>query len=154
MLTESIEATELITQNITVSEQKRSSFLGGDCLLTAGILYSENGEYDLAINYLTKALLLFHRYNEPEWRAALAKTQIVFGSVYYKKGDYSSALNYYLQAEEITSAGCDYSSLRNVLSKIGDCYINLHQFDTACIYAGKILKFAEKLKTSIDEYKR
>jgi tetratricopeptide (TPR) repeat protein len=154
MLTESIEATKFLTQKFTVSEQKRSSFLGGDCLLTAGILYCDHGEYDLAINYLTKALLLFHRYDEPEWRAAMAKTQIVFGSVYYKKGDYAAALDYYLQAEEITSDSGDYSSLRNVLRKIGDCYINLHQFDTACIYAGKILKFAEKLKSSIDEYKR
>jgi signal transduction histidine kinase len=150
MPTDSMEAKKLLNQNMLLSEQNKSSYLGGDCLLTAGMFYSEQGDYELSINYLTKALLLFHRYEGPEWRAAVAKTEIVFGSVYHQQGDFATALGYYLPAEEITSGNGDYSSFRNVLSKIGDCYLNLNQFDTAGIYARKNLKLAEKLTDPFD----
>lgn len=122
---------------MTLSEQKKSSFLGGDCLLTAGIFYCDQGAYELALNYLTKALLLFHRYDEPEWIAAIAKTQIIIGSVYHQQGDFETALSYYLLAEEITTDNNDFSSLQNVLSKIVDCYLKLSLFGTASIYARK-----------------
>jgi tetratricopeptide (TPR) repeat protein len=111
------------------------------------MFYSEQGEYEIAINYLTKALLLFHRYDGPEWKAAVANTQIVFGSVYQQQGDIDTALSYYLLAEETSSGNNDYSSLHNVLSKIRDCYLNLNQFDKAAIYAAKNLKLAENRVT-------
>jgi signal transduction histidine kinase len=150
MPTDSMEARNLLIDNVKLSEQKKSSFLGGDCLLTAGIFYSEQGEYEMAINYLAKAFLLFHRYDGPEWIAAVGRTQIVFGSVYHQQGDFATALGYYLPAEELTTSNNDYASLRNVLSKIGDCYLNLNQFDTAGIYAMKNLKLMEKLTTPFD----
>ncbi len=140
MPTDNIEAKKLLNHNPDLSEQKISSFLGGDCLLTAGIFYSEQGEYEMAVNYLTKALLLFKRYDGPEWRTAIAKTQIAFGSVYHQQGDFASALGYYLPAKEITTRNNDYPLLRNVLSKIADCYFNLNQFDNAGIYERKNLK--------------
>lgn len=145
-----MEAKKLLISNINLSEQNKSSFLGGDCLLTAGIFYSDQGEYEMAINYLTKALLLFHKYDAPEWTAAVAKTQIVLGSVYHQQGDFATALGFYLPAEETASGNNDYADLRNVLSKIGDCYLKLNQFDTAGIYAGKNLKLAEKLTSPFD----
>lgn len=140
-----MEAKRLINENITLSEQKKSSFLGGDCLLTAGIVCNERGQYELAINYLKKALLLFQRYDGIEWQTAVANTQIVFGSVYHQQGDFASALSLYLPAEEIATINKDYPTLRNVLSKIRDCYLKLNQFETARIYEAKNLKIAEKL---------
>ena len=131
--------------NRTLSEQKKSSFLGGNCLLTAGIFYSEQGNYELAIKYLTKALLLFKRYDGPEWSAAISEANIIFGSAYHKQGDFATALDYYLPEEEILSGNSDYSSLKNVVSKIEDCYLHLNQYDNAAIYAAKNLKLAEKL---------
>lgn len=145
--TDITETNYILDRNINLSEQKKNSFLGGERLLTAGIFYSEKGEYEMAVNYLAKAFLLFHRYDGPEWTTAIGRTQIVFGSVYYQQGDFAAALGYYLPAEEITTANNDYTSLRNVLSKIEDCYLNLNQVDAADIYAKKGLKISEKLAT-------
>lgn len=147
---DSTEAKMGLNQNIALSEKKKSSFLGGECLLTAGKSYSDLGENELAINYLTRALLLFKRYDGIEWEIATAKTQVVFGTVYHHQGDFASALGLYLPAEEIFAINGDYPALRNVISKIGDCYLQMNQFDSAGIYARKNLKIAEKLTTPFE----
>ena len=128
-LGDSMEASKLLIKNIDLSEQKKSSFLGGNCLLTAGTFYSELGEHEMAINYLSKALLIFRRYEGTEWTAAVGKTQIVLGSVYHQLGDYSTALKCYLEAKEIMWENNDYKSFGNVVIKIRDCYHNMKKSD-------------------------
>lgn len=83
--TVSMEAKEILNQNIVLSDQMKSSFLGGEYLLAAGSFYIDIGEYELAINYLTKALLLFQRYDGIEWKTAVAKTQAVFNKAHVYK---------------------------------------------------------------------
>jgi signal transduction histidine kinase len=147
---DSLEARKLSKQNMQIAEQKRSSYLEGDCFLTAGIFYSRQAEYELAMNNLTNALHLFSSRNDKEWSVAFAKTQIVLGSIYHQQGDFATALGLYLPAEEIASRNNEYTSLRDVTSKIGDCYLKLNQFDTAGIYARKNLKIVEKLSIPDD----
>jgi tetratricopeptide (TPR) repeat protein len=138
-----IEAQKILDQNIVLSEQMKSTFLGGECLLTAGKFYSEHEEYELAITYLSKALLLFQRYDGIEWKKAVAKTQVVFGSVYQIQADFASALVSYLSAEEIFTLIRDYAALSDVLSKIGNCYLQMNQIEDAAIYAKKNLKITD-----------
>jgi len=148
---DSLEARQLLNQNILISGQKSSSYLKGDCFLTAGIFYDKRAEYEPAINNLTNALHQFSSINGKAWSIAYAKTQIVFGSIYHQQGDFATALSLYLPAEELTTRNNEYPSLRDVLSKIGDCYLKLNQFDTAGIYAGKNLKIVDKLTDLFDK---
>ena|GEM_PF-7057687 len=150
MPADTIEARQLLNQNIVISQQKRSSYLEGDCFLTSGIFYSKLAEYELAMNNLTKALSLFSRSNDINSSLSYARTQIAFGSVYHQHGDFATALGLYLSAEEITTRNEEYPALREVLSKTGDCYLKLNQFDTAGIYARKNLQIVEKLTNPFD----
>ena len=147
---DSIEAQQLLKQNIIVSEQKMSSYLRGDCFLTAGIFYNKQAEYELAMNNLTNAMDQFSKGKNKEWSKACARTQIVLGSIYHQQGDFATALGMYLQAEEITTRNSEYPDLRDVISKIGDCYLKLNQFDTAGIYARKNLEIVGKLTNPYD----
>jgi len=147
---DSQEVRKLISQNMLISQQKRSSYLEGDCFLTAGIYYSKKAEYELAMNNLTNALRLFNKVDSRKGSIAFAKTQIVLGSIYNQQGDFATALGMYLQAEEITTRNNEYPDLRDVISKIGDCYLKLNQFDTAGIYARKNLAIVEKLTNPYD----
>jgi tetratricopeptide (TPR) repeat protein len=97
---DSIEAQQLLKQNIIVSEQKMSSYLRGDCFLTAGIFYNKQAEYELAMNNLTNAMDQFSKGKNKEWSKACARTQIVLGSIYHQQGDFATALGMYFQAEE------------------------------------------------------
>jgi two-component system NarL family sensor kinase len=151
MPADSIEAKQLLNKNRLLSEQKKSSYLEGDYYLTAGIFYDKRAEYEQAMNNLTTALHLFNKTNSKPWTTASAKTQIVLGSIYHQQGDFATALGMYLPAEEITTRNNEYSSLREVLSKIGDCYLKLNQFDTAGIYARKNLMIVENLNNPYDK---
>ena len=147
---DSIEAYQLLSQNMKLSVQRHSSYLTGDCYLTAGIFYIKQAQYEPAMKSLTNALDLFRKPDKREWLKAYAKTQIVFGSLYHQQGDFAAALGLYLSAEEICTRNNDYSDLRDVLSKIGDCYLKLNQFDKAGIYASKNLNIVDKLSNPYD----
>jgi two-component system NarL family sensor kinase len=148
--TDTLEAQKLLKENMELSQKKKSSYLEGDCFLAAGTYYIKQAEYELAMNNFTNALQHFSSNKDRNWSLATARTQIVFGSVYHQQGDFATALSFYLPAEEITSRYNDYSGLRNVISKIGDCYLKLNQFDNAGIYAAKNLKIVEKLTNPFD----
>ena len=150
MPADTIEARQLLNQSTAISQQKRSSYLEGDCFLTSGIFYSKLAEYEIAMNNLTRALTLFSQSTDRTSSLAYARAQIAFGSVYHQQGDFATALSLYLSAEEITTRNNEYPALREVLSKIGDCYLKLNQFDTAGIYARKNLKIVEKLTAPFD----
>jgi len=150
MSSDSTEARQLITRDMNLSEQKRSTYLIGDCSLTAGMFYIKQAQYEQAMQSLTYALNLFGRKKNLEWSNAYARSQIAFGSLYHQQGDFATALGMYLPAEEICSRNNNYAALRDVLSKIGDCYLMLNQFDNAGIYASKNLKIVEKLTDPYD----
>jgi two-component system NarL family sensor kinase len=148
--TDTLETNQLMNLNKESYEKSRNPYIEGQCFLTAGIYYSKMAEYELAMNNLTGAQSLFSKVNSKEWSQAYTKTQIVFGSIYHQLGDFATALSMYLPAEEIASRNSDYSNLRDVISKIGDCYLKLNQFDTAGIYARKNLKIVENLTDPFD----
>jgi two-component system NarL family sensor kinase len=147
---DSMEAKQLLNRNMLLSEQKKSDYLRGDCYLTSGIFNNKQSDYEPAMNDLTNALNIFGSRPDKDWSLAYARTQIVFGTIYHQQGDFATALEMYLSAEEITSQNSEYSGLREVLSKIGDCYLKLNQFDNAGIYAKKNLEIVEKLTNPFD----
>jgi two-component system NarL family sensor kinase len=147
---DSLEAKKLLNRNMLLSEQKKSVYLRGDCYLTSGIFNNKQSDYEPAMNDLTNALNIFGSRPDKDWSLAYARTQIVFGTIYHQQGDFATALEMYLSAEEITTRNNEYSGLREVLSKIGDCYLKLNQFDNAGIYAKKNLEIVEKLTNPFD----
>jgi two-component system, NarL family, sensor kinase len=147
---DSLEAAKLLLQNLISSEHKGSFYLRGECYLTAGIFYNRQADYEQAMNDLTNALNQFSGKNDKTWLLAYARTQIAFGYLYHQLGDIASALGMYLPAEEILTRNNEYSGLREVISKIGDCYMMLNQFDNLGIYAAKNLKIVDKLTDPYD----
>lgn len=147
---DSLEAKQLLNQNILFSEKKGSVFLRGDCYLTSGIFFNKHADYETAMNALTNALDLFGSKNDKDWSLAFARTQIAFGSIYHQQGDFAAALEMYLSAEEINRQNNEYTRLREVISKIGDCYLKLNQFDNAGIYAKKNLDLVDELSDPFD----
>ena len=148
--TDTLEAKKLLNQNMVLAEQIKGVYLRGDCYLTSGIFYNKHSDYESAMHDLTIALELFGSRSDKDWSLAYARTQTVFGTIYHQQGDFATALEFYLSAEEITRRNSDYSGLREVLSKIGDCYLKLNQFDDVGIYARKNLEIVEKLTNPID----
>ena len=61
---DTIEARQLLNQNMILSRQRSNYYLEGDCFLTSGILYSKLAEYELAMNNLTEALSRFSKSND------------------------------------------------------------------------------------------
>ena len=147
---DSLEAKQLLNRNMLLSEQKKSAYLRGDCYLTSGIFNNKQSDYEPAMNDLTNALNIFGSRPDKDWSLAYARTQIVFGTIYHQQGDFATALELYLSAEEITRRNNEYSGLREVLSKIGDCYLKLNQFDNVGIYSKKNLEIVEKLTNPFD----
>jgi two-component system, NarL family, sensor kinase len=148
-LADSLESRKLLDQNLISSEQKGNQYLRGECYLTAGIFYNRQADYEQAMNELTKALNQFTKKNDKAWLLAYARTQIAFGYLYHQQGDFAAAIAMYLPAEEIFTRNNEYSGIREVISKIGDCYMMLNQFDNLGVYVSKNLKIVEKL---IDPY--
>jgi signal transduction histidine kinase len=147
---DSLEGKQLLNQNMLLSEQKKSAYLRGDCYLTSGIINNKHSDYEPAMNDLTNALNLFGSRPDKEWSLAYARTQVIYGTIYHQQGDFATALEMYLSAEEITTRNNEYSGLREVLSKIGDCYLKLNQFDNVGNYAKKNLEIVEKITNPVD----
>jgi two-component system, NarL family, sensor kinase len=147
---DSVEARTLLKQNIFLAEQKKSAFLEGECYREAGVFFTRLGEYEQAISYLSKSQNLFRNMTGNVGSEGLTKTEIIFGSVYHQQGDFATALSLYLNAEENAARNNEFASLRDVLSKIGDCYLKLNQFDTAGIYAKKNLAIVQYLTDPFD----
>ena len=103
-----------------------------------GVCYKKKKEYDLAVNYFTKAKNIkpyVVRYND-EVRN-IAKGQAKLGQDEFKRQDYQAALNYY---EKSISFDSTYST---PMFGIGNVYYKIKDYDKAIEYYKKGINFAD-----------
>lgn len=91
-------------------------------LNNAGIAYTYKGNYDSALSYHFKSLVL--REEEGEKRP-IGNSHNNIGLVYFKLRNYQRALDHYLQALSIKDELNDSVDIERFLTNIGLCYIQL-----------------------------
>jgi tetratricopeptide (TPR) repeat protein len=143
-----------LERSITLSEQAvelavQSEAQGLPCrpgrargLHNLGIFYTQQGQYEKAINILSKALLMYEVTGD---RKRIAEVLSSCGRVYIYLSDYPSALDYHMRALEISrdveAKDVEATSLNN----IGYLYITLSEWAKALTYLEQSLDLARKL---------
>ncbi|MCW5911781.1 MAG: tetratricopeptide repeat-containing sensor histidine kinase [Cyclobacteriaceae bacterium] len=97
-------------------------------LNNAGIAYMYKGNYDSALSYHFKSLVL--REEEGDKRA-IGNSHNNIGLVYFKLRNYQRALDHYLQALSIKDELNDVTDIERILTNIGLCYNQLKMPDAA-----------------------
>lgn len=106
-------------------------------LNNAGIAYMYRGNYDSALSYHFKSLLL--REEEGDDRA-VGNSHNNIGLVYFKLRNYQRALDHYLQALAIKDELKDHADIERVLTNIGLCYNQLKMPNEAINSVKRALK--------------
>ena len=106
-------------------------------LNNAGIAYMYRGNYDSALSYHFKSLLL--REEEGDDRA-VGNSHNNIGLVYFKLRNYQRALDHYLQALAIKDELKDNADIERVLTNIGLCYNQLKMPNEAINSVKRALK--------------
>jgi len=97
-------------------------------LNNAGIAYMYKGNYDSALSYHFKSLVL--REEEGD-RRATGNSHNNVGLVYFKLRNYQRSLDHYLQALSIKEELKDNADIERILTNIGLCYNQLKMPDDA-----------------------
>lgn len=105
-------------------------------LNNAGISYMYKGNYDSALSYHFKSLIL--REEEGDKRS-IGNSHNNIGLVYFKLRDHRKALDHYLQARAIKDELMDNTDLERILTNIGLCYNQLTMPDDAIKSANRAL---------------
>jgi len=110
-------------------------------LANIGAFYIENGNYQKAKTFCSKAISILQSLNSNE-TVDLAMGYNLLGICYDREGNYDEAINYLLKSKKIYQAiyGEDSPKIITVLNNIAVTYSNQNLFDLAEIYYDKSLQ--------------
>lgn len=133
------QAIELAAQPGT--DHKIDQSARAQSLLNLGTFLTQDGQFERALNILSKAQLAYEVLGN---RERSARTLSAIGRVYIYLSDYANALDYHLHAldiaQQISAAEIEAISLNN----IGYMYINTAEWGKALPYLQQSLTLAEK----------
>ncbi len=107
-------------------------------LNNAGIAYMYKGNYDSALSFHYKSLVL--REEEGDSRA-IGNSHNNIGLVYFKLRNFQRALDHYLQALSIKDELKETNDIERILTNIGLCYNQLGKYDDAIKSVKRALSF-------------
>ena len=118
----------------------------GVALNDAAIIYQDNGEYKIAIEYFEKALAIFEIVLETE-HPLTATTYNNIAGIYDDKGDYDKALEYYEKALTIFEKvlGTEHPLTATIYNNMAIVYNSTGKYDKAMEYYEKALAIREKV---------
>lgn len=129
--------------SLAIAEEEGLAGLQAIASLNLGIHFREGGEYDKALDYLTKSLE--HERNTPT-QDRLAWILSVIGSVWIMKEEYSKALDYLDQSLALTEKA-DTDAIRpDVLNSLGVVHVRLGNFKEADRYHNEALTIRRERK--------
>lgn len=108
-----------------------------------GNIYIRQKKYDLAMEYLQKGIELGETQNNKE---ALANGYGNVANLLNRQGLYQASTTHYLKALSIIESEGELSKVNTHLSKIGDNYLQLRQYDSAKFYFEKALQIGTDLQ--------
>ncbi len=127
------EATKTLVIVLGVAERNKEQFPEIKkqikfILNNAGIAYNDLGNYDKALNYHFKSLLI--REEEGD-KKSIGTALNNLGIVFYNLEDYKEAIKYYLRAVQTKKELEDNTDLDRILINLGLCYNQIGEFKDA-----------------------
>lgn len=117
-------------------------FLGaGKAYNYAGILYSDLGDFEKAIQFNGKAISYYSKIN---YKAGMGSAYCNIGNVYKFRGENKEALGYYLKGTALLEEIADSSRLTILYNNMGALFSSLKNNGKAIEYSQKALTIAEK----------
>ena len=113
-----------------------------DTYNTLGIIFSEEGQYALALEFHLKALAIRREIQDQQ---GLAYSYNNLGNSYRNTGDFEKSLKYYLDAIELKKKMPDKGSLAYSYSNIGHTYLRMGQTREARKYFEMALEIRRAL---------
>jgi len=139
------KALELYLNSLTVAEQIGDTLRILTALQNIGAIYfNKPSTFDKALQYFLKALPMSESINN---KNAIGTITVNLGEIYLKKGDDTSALNYFIKSLEAYkgSPNIPYS-----LNDIGKVYQYRQEYDAAIQYHQEAYDLSKKLNAKID----
>ena len=113
------------------------------CLYILGIVYRYCSEYNLSIEFLRKAYVIFNEKGNHSYRG---KTLNSLGNVYKRKGNYEASLRSYHQGLTIFNELKDSSLISSVINNIALLYFEMKEYDRALEFQLQNLEIKKKLQ--------
>ena len=107
-----------------------------------GIVCSRSGQFDKALGYFTRALLLVERMGTPQKIATILSN---LGNVYRSLSQFDKALDYQNRALALREKLGNPQDIADSLNNLGSVYDDLGQLDNALNYNNRALALREKL---------
>ncbi|MDW3645750.1 MAG: tetratricopeptide repeat protein [Bacteroidia bacterium] len=122
--------------NLQLSEEMNSDLKVCSALKFLARLYEENGNLDMAETYLRRAIEISEKIEDVR---VLASNLAGLGIINMKQEKFRNSLSYFHQALGIQekTASSDQRVTANILQKMGSCYLNLGQLDSATFFLDK-----------------
>lgn len=125
-----------IAEKFTIEEFGEGSEKLTPIYVNIGNIYSEYRELNKAQTYYEKALSSVGDSKKSRWTNQITHN---LGAIYYKKGNYSEALKFYLEALELKTKSRS-ENISSSLANIGNCYKQLEKFEEADMYYQRSIK--------------
>lgn len=113
----------------------------------AGILYSDNGEFEQAIALYKKAVFFYTKTN---YKSGLGSIYINIGNVHKFRGENKEALAYYLTATALLEGVADSMRLTVIYNNLGALFSTLKNNSKAIEYSQKALTIARNISSDRD----
>jgi tetratricopeptide (TPR) repeat protein len=114
----------------------------GYSLNSIGIVHSDKGDYDKALDYYGRSLVIQEELGN---KAGMGASLGNIGTVHANKGDYDKALDYYGRSLAIQEELGNKAGMGINLGNIGIVHSNKGDYDTALDYYGRSLAIQEEL---------
>lgn len=119
-----------------------------NCYSTIGLIYSRSGDYNNALSYYGKALVI--RQSRKEFGEE-ASTLNNIGNVFMNIGKYDSALTYFLRSLEIKKKLANKKSTASTLNNLGEVLVKMNRFKEAENYYGESLSIKREANDKLGQ---
>lgn len=114
-----------------------------------GEIYTNKGNYSVAIENYTKSLELRETYTNDPYVISCALNNI--GTIYYYIGEFKIALSYFKQSINKKIKAGEVQAIANNIFNIGAIYVSLEEFDSAEVYFQKALEMQYNTQQDLAE---
>jgi len=146
---------EKLTKNLTeierlhqLTEQRKNLLASALDFTSTGVLYNNVGQYQKALEYYQKVLVIRQKMGNPKGEAAELSN---IGTLYSNSGQYEKALEHYQQAVAISREINDRRGESAGVSNIGTVYNKLGQYQKALNYYQQALTISKEIKDLMRE---
>ncbi|MEP6948446.1 MAG: tetratricopeptide repeat protein, partial [Ginsengibacter sp.] len=103
-----------------------------------GVTYKYLGDYETALNYLLKGLSVNQPQSITYW-VSKSYTLKQIGLIYFERGDFTNAIDYYHQSFSLTKEAGDKWGEAGCLDSIGFCHFKMKEYEKALEFCSQAL---------------